>query len=142
MHSQLKSIAGLFCFNTDLAFVVAVQTECHPHHAVEAALVAMAEAHHRDLPQIERTSNVQLCCGPSCCVCCSVLCSRLCSRLCPRRHHKSSLRGSTDTSVQISVFRPFTLGRCRRQGQRFSGSSGCWGCLGCSPVGRSPRLPR
>src|SRR5207342_968606 len=137
LHSQLESIAELFGFNPDLAFVVAVHAECHPHHAVEAALVAMAEAHHRDLPQSERTSNVQLRCGLCCCPSCCLHCW-----LCPRRHHKGSLRRSTDTSVQISVFRPFTLVRCRRQGQRFPGSGGCWGCLGCWPVGLSSRLPR
>jgi hypothetical protein len=45
---------------SNLPLKVAVQAKCHPHDPVEAALVAMPEAHHRDRAQIERTHDVQL----------------------------------------------------------------------------------
>ena len=60
MHPHFETITDLRGLNTDLAFVVTVQAKCHPHHAVKAALVAMPEPHHRDLPQIERPGDVQL----------------------------------------------------------------------------------
>ena len=59
-HPHVETITDLRGLNTDLAFVVTVQAKCHPHHAVKAALVAMPEPHHRDLPQIERPGDVQL----------------------------------------------------------------------------------
>ena len=61
VHPNIETITDLGGLNTNLAFVVTVQTKCHPHHTVETALIAMAEPHHRDLLQIERPGDVQLC---------------------------------------------------------------------------------
>jgi hypothetical protein len=48
---------NLLCRNADLALIVAIQAECHPHHAVEAALITVPEAHHGDIAQIERAHD-------------------------------------------------------------------------------------
>jgi hypothetical protein len=134
LHSQLKSIAELLGRNPDLAFIVPVQAECHPHYSVEAALVAMSEAHRRDLAQVERTNDVHLC-------------GQYCRRHCVRHSVRHRVRHAfvilfviifvtvfviaitssvCDAALTFLVSRICTptLGVCHRLGQRFPGSDG------------------
>jgi hypothetical protein len=58
LGSQLESVTRLPRLDSNLPLIIAVQAKSHPHDPVEAALVAMPEAHHRDLVQIKRTHDV------------------------------------------------------------------------------------
>ena len=89
LNLQLQPVARLPRLNADLPLIVAVKAECHPHDAVEAALVAMAEAHQCNLAKVERTRNGQMRC-----------------------HHGVSLRVGSDT-LPLAFISTFTLGTCQ-----------------------------
>jgi hypothetical protein len=89
LSQQLQPVARLPRLNPDLPLIVAVKAECHPHDAVEAALVAMAEAHQCNLAKVERTRNGQMC-----------------------RHHGLSIRDGSDT-LPLAFISTFTLGTCQ-----------------------------
>ncbi|HET9777871.1 MAG TPA: hypothetical protein VFP81_01170, partial [Propionibacteriaceae bacterium] len=91
LYAQLKSVARLFRLNPNLAFIVAIEAESQSHHSVEAALVAMAEAHQSDFAQVEWTHDWQRC----------------------RLHHRFSLWRSTDTSYSSPTRPASTLGGCQ-----------------------------
>ena len=92
--SQLQPVARLPRRNADLPLVVAVQAKCHCMTPSQAALVAMPQAHQRDLTPVERTSRGQMCRRPQVC-----------------------LRDGADTAV-LPFIPALTLGACQHPKRR------------------------